>query len=172
MGVAQVCVLNGAYADDEWLQQCEACTCSCLSLEARKFLGQLCAYDLAGINVFILLVHAGSNHWYLLSADVCSSNCVVQIHEPYSTASAELHRAAGVGFHMLLWYYLRPDATSPLAEEPDPQLCDRPIQDDRHSCSVFTLWAVFECAVLYALGIPWCSAFERQRLAPADLLLL
>ena len=172
VGVARVCALNGAYADDEWLQQCAACTRPCLSSEARKFLGQLHAYDPAGIDVFILPVHAGGNHWYLLSADVRGGDCVVRIHEPYGAASAELHRAAGVGFRTLLRYYLRPDATSPPAGEPDLQLCDGPIQDDGHSCGVFTLWAAFECAVLYALGIPWCSAFERQRLAPADLLLL
>ena len=154
------------------LQQCEACTCSCLSLAAQTFLEQLCAYNLAGIDVFILPVHTGSNHWYLLSADMHGGDCVVQIHEPCSVASAELHRAAGVGFHTLLRYYLQPNTTSLLAEEPNLQLCNGPIQDDGHSCSIFTLWAVFECAVLYALGILWCSAFEHQRLAPADLLLL
>ena len=112
VGLDRVCAVDGARADDEWLGQCDVASVRDLPRKGTALLRRLRKrHNPADIDIYLLPVNVVGGHWYLLSADVRGSQCVVRVHEPYGKDVAELRAAAGKGFSKLLWSFLHPDGS-------------------------------------------------------------
>ena len=135
------------------------------------------------VDLFLMPVNLGNQHWYLLVANIRSGRVQVHVHDSgptdSSTSVGRRRRREARGFTKNLQQFLSSSATMS-SRPPAPaaietlHVCLSLKQTDFFSCGVYTCWVVLCETVALELGAQWCPGFEcvSQDVPTSDLLLL
>ena len=116
------------------------------------------------VDLFLVPVNVGNQHWFLLAAHVCDGKVRVHVHDSKpvdpKTDTGRKRRREARGFAKILQKFLNSRAATllrplrpTLAAANTPHVCLVPKQTDFHSCGVYACSVALREAVGLELGV-------------------